>query len=368
MKKKFISSLLAISMLASMSTTAFAVWELEEEDNTVKVAGSATDVPVELTVTPLSFSVTVPSSLPITVNGDGEVSVATNTKIVNNSQGKVEVKDLTVTTGGAWNLVPMTDDFTNKVVNTKEFGMSFNGADAATDELESTFAVINANSEQAFTYAANLAPQSEEILGEQIASAVFTIGWSTSQRPTFSMVHKPSGETNVIENGFVVKGYEILTAGDGDEINFAANNYFASVPQLANPVKKAIDADLTYIDYGELGTFLLDRDMLGLTIGDVAEYSVLIDWPADNTYADKTRCDFVLIPMTINGETVNVASVSYTWFDYGDDEGFNGGSNIIWTLDKTTNEFILVTEDTVITENMVLYSDVSDRLMNTVNN
>lgn len=368
MKKKFISSLLAVSMLASMSTTAFAVWELEEEDNTVKVAGSATDVPVELTVTPLSFSVTVPSVLPITVNGNGEVSVATNTKIVNNSQGKVEVKDLTVTTGGSWNLVPMTDDFANKAVNTKDFGMSFNGADAATEELESTFAVINANSEQAFTYDAKLAPQSEEIVSEQIASAVFTIGWSISQKPVFSMVHKPTGDTNVIEDGFRVKGYEILDAGDEDPVNFAANNYFATVKELTSPIKNPITRDLTLIDYGELGTFLLDKSMLGLTIGDVAEYSVLIDWPEDNIYNDKTRCDFVLTPMTINGETINVASVSYTWFDYGDEEGFSGGSNIIWTLDKATNEFVLVTEDTVITENMVLYSDVSDSLINAVNN
>ncbi len=179
MKKKLLSSVLAMSMLASMSTTAVA--SFLPEIGYIGTPNGSTEVPVELNVTPLTFSVSVPSALPITVNGDGEVTVATNTKIINNSQGKVEVKDLVVNAQGSWKLVPMTDDFAGKAVNTKEFGVSFNKADAATTELETTFAVINANSEQAFSYAANLAPQSEEILGEQIASAVFTIGWKTDE-------------------------------------------------------------------------------------------------------------------------------------------------------------------------------------------
>ena len=183
MKKKLISSLLAISMLASLGATAFAQGtDLDEPVNGgINTPGGSSSVPVELNVSAATFSVTVPSKLPITVNGEGSVIVATDVKITNNGHGKVEVKNLELTTNGGWTLNSMCSDFVNMPVNSKVLGMSFNGKDAVEGDLESTFPIINAESSQAFTYNAKLAPQSEEIFSENIASAVFTIGWSTSQ-------------------------------------------------------------------------------------------------------------------------------------------------------------------------------------------
>ena len=146
--KKILSLLLAISMLASMSVTAFASQGANLDADT--------SVPVELNVSAVTFSVTIPSVLPVIVDTDGTVEVATNTKIINNSQAKVEVKDLTVVGQNGWSLTSMDSDFANMLVNTKKLGMSFNNLDATKEGLAATFGVIDADSEKAFKYDANL--------------------------------------------------------------------------------------------------------------------------------------------------------------------------------------------------------------------
>ena len=357
MKKRFISSLLAMAMLVSMGTTAFA--GLIPESNDIDAPNGSTDVPVELTVTPLSFSVTVPSVLPITVNGEGEVTVADEVKIINNSQGKVEVKSLELTTSDGWSLNAMNSDFANMPVNSKVLGMSFNGKDATEGNLADTFAVIDANGEQEFTYAANLAPQSEEILGINVASAVFTIGWYTenvipTRKPMFSMIHRPSNTVTEVTSKFNVTLSDIYRYDEEfiDMFNqlgyvyntFNGGEYYAQIND-----RKPITETFINIEYGEQGLISIDRDMLGKTFGELSEYSMIVDWPEGNDL-DKTRLNFE----TLTG----IPTVSYIWYHSdGEIEDQSNNRRKIWILDNDAKTFEIATFESVLTENMMLYID-----------
>lgn len=355
MKKKFVSGFLAMAMLVSMVTTSFAIGL----PGHIYDSGDSTEVPVELTVTPLSFSVTVPSVLPITVNGNGEVAVADKVKIVNNSQGKVEVKSLELTTSDGWSLNAMNSDFANMPVNSKVLGMSFNGKDATEGNLAATFAVINANSEQEFTYAAKLAPQSEEILGVNVASAVFTIGWHTenvipTRKPMFTMVHRPSNTVTEVTSKFNVTLSDIYYYDEEyiDMFNqlgyvyntFNGGEYFAQIDD-----RKPITETFINIEYGEQGLISIDRDMLGKTFGELSEYSMIVDWPEGNDL-DKTKLDFNI--------STGIPTVSYIWY-HSDGEVEDQSDNLrnIWILDNDTKTFTLATSETLLTENMILYID-----------
>ena len=366
MKKRFISSLLAMAMLVSMGTTAFA--GLIPESNDIDAPNGSTDVPVELTVTPLSFSVTVPSVLPITVNGEGEVTVADEVKIINNSQGKVEVKSLELTTSDGWSLNTMNSDFANMPVNSKVLGMSFNGKDATEGNLADTFAVIDANGEQEFTYAANLAPQSEEILGVNVASAVFTIGWYTenvipTRKPMFSMIHRPSNTVTAVNTSFDTNLVDINEYDEDiieiiDQAGYSFNLYSAGEYSANITEEKVIMDDFISIHYGEQGKISLSRDMLGKTFADLGEYSVIADWSEDNPYLDKTELNFYIVN--------NIPVVMYTYYNLdGSIENTdieNDNYRKIWLLDTNSKTFTLATYDTVITENMILYVDGSEFL------
>ena len=57
---------------------------------------------VNLDVEAPTFSVTVPTALPINVDANGEVTTSSDAKIVNNSHGSVIVTNVTVTGKNDW--------------------------------------------------------------------------------------------------------------------------------------------------------------------------------------------------------------------------------------------------------------------------
>ena len=170
--KKIVSLFLSFSLILSLTTTAFAT--------NVTTNGGSQNVPVELTQDSTTFSVTVPTVLPVSVGGMGEVTVSTNNKIVNNSFGPVEVKSVKVDPQNDWELFAFNTDFKQLKVGSKSFGFQINGMNVNTSgNCLANFDIIEGNSEISFTYDAKIAPQNREISRESIANVVFTIGWYT---------------------------------------------------------------------------------------------------------------------------------------------------------------------------------------------
>jgi hypothetical protein len=104
--KKLTSIILSLILLLSLSATALAA--------DVTTAGGTGQTPVTLTAAATRFSVTVPTSLPISVDEDGNVTTATTAKIVNNGYGSVKVTSMTVTAGTGWTIAAYDTDMLSK--------------------------------------------------------------------------------------------------------------------------------------------------------------------------------------------------------------------------------------------------------------
>lgn len=172
MNKKFLSAILAVIMLFTLSIPSFA------DENNIEEAGSTTSIPLNLTMNSALFSVTVPSSLPIEVMPDGSVQVATDAKITNNSQSQVVITDFKVEMASGWRLSSYSDDFTQKAANSKEIGISVNDIDAATGNLVDGFTPINSGAYQNINYKVKLAPQTESKTVGTIGYLLVTVGWA----------------------------------------------------------------------------------------------------------------------------------------------------------------------------------------------
>lgn len=172
--KKFLT-LLAVAALGVTSVVSAGA---------IDASGGSDTTKVELTAEAATFKVTVPTVLPYSVAADGTVSVATDAKISNLSNGPVVVTDVTAKTLDAWKLVEVGTDFQAVKVNSPEFTMTLNNDNfpAGTTSvlpLGSAWTPINGNSDFALTYSGDFAEQSDAIDGENIANVIFTIGWYT---------------------------------------------------------------------------------------------------------------------------------------------------------------------------------------------
>ena len=183
--KKLLSTILALVMVASLSTTAFALTEAPG----VYESGGNESVPVTLNVAPAIFSVTVPSVLPVSVTADGEVVCAESgeARIINYSHGAVKVTNLEIDAINGWETVDFDNANMHKVaVNSRLFAFTINdekttGADAITFDA-ANFPVLDGyndtdSDELVIDYDALIAPQNAAVVDMDIANIVFTIAW-----------------------------------------------------------------------------------------------------------------------------------------------------------------------------------------------
>lgn len=176
--KKYLSGILAFTMLVCLTIPVFAT--------ELTTAGGDSSVPVTLTSTSATFSVTVPTALPIVVSADGTVTTATDVKIVNNSPGAVKVTNMTISSED-WEEVDY-DSIDVAALQTDSYvlAMSING-DKTTGDDTISFTASNwpkldgkndADSDELpISYDAKLSIQTSENNEVQIATVVFTIGW-----------------------------------------------------------------------------------------------------------------------------------------------------------------------------------------------
>ena len=179
--KKFIATILSVLLMMSLCLSAAAADIYEPDD--------AAQVPVTLTVTPATFNVTVPTYLPISVDGYGDVTTASNVKIINNGHGSVKVTNMTVTPTGGWSIVSYDDtDMTYERVGTKKIALWINGEytqeDGSISFHAGNFPVISgvntsASDELDIIYDAMVPAQTNALMSVTAATVIFTIGWNT---------------------------------------------------------------------------------------------------------------------------------------------------------------------------------------------
>ena len=148
--------------------------------------GSAS-VPVNVTREAATFSVTVPTTLPISVDANGNVTTATDAAINNNSGAPVAVTKVELTGQSNWTLAAYSRDILNLPVDTRQFGLQMNigGKTVATSNSgtsdvlsDSLNAQIVKGQNCAVTYNALFPAQTTAVSDTQIANVVFTVGWA----------------------------------------------------------------------------------------------------------------------------------------------------------------------------------------------
>ena len=157
------------------------------EGTSVDSTTGAASVPVTVAREAATFSVTVPSTLPIAVDANGNVTTATDAAIINNSSAPVAVTKIELTSQSNWTLAAYSRDILNLPVDTRQFGLQMNIGDktvatsnSGTSDIlsDSLNAQIAKGQNCAVTYNALFPAQTTAVSDTQIANVVFTVGWA----------------------------------------------------------------------------------------------------------------------------------------------------------------------------------------------
>ncbi len=200
--KKYIALALALCMVSVMSVCSFAA--------EVNSDGGAGSTPVYLSSTedgsiggnpsPTAMSVTVPTALPMAMSQNGDVTTATDCKIINNSYGAVRVKSVTISTANGWKLTAFGDKsiLASEKVDSNKLGFAMtigDGPVVKTDNSDNAQQALisapiagcymsgvgntTANS-VSVDYAAIVTPLSAPVTNANIANVVFVIEWDVA--------------------------------------------------------------------------------------------------------------------------------------------------------------------------------------------
>ena len=157
------------------------------EGTSVDPATGSASVPVNVTREAAIFSVVVPTTLPIAVDADGNVTTATDATIINNSGAPVAVTKVELTSQSNWTLAAYSRDILNLPVDAKQFGLQMNIGDktvatsnSGTSDIlsDSLNAQIAKGQNCAVTYNALFPARTAAVSDTQIANVVFTVGWA----------------------------------------------------------------------------------------------------------------------------------------------------------------------------------------------
>lgn len=158
----------------------------------VDTATGAADIPITVTRDAPTFSVTVPTSMPISVGTDGKVTTAGNVAIENNSSRSVCVKSVTINAASGWTLAKFDKAaMQNEAIDSKKLGFSMTigtqhtAATTTTGQSETIGSytasdiTIDAGSQLAITYDGVIPTQVNGIAADtQAASVIFTVDWA----------------------------------------------------------------------------------------------------------------------------------------------------------------------------------------------
>lgn len=157
------------------------------EGTSVDSTTGAASVPVTVAREAATFSVTVPTTLPISVDANGNVTTATDAAIINNSGAPVAVTKVELASLSDWTLAAYSRDILNLSVDAKQFGLQMNIGDktiatsnSGTSDIlsDSLNARIAKGQNCAVNYNALFPAQTAAVSDTKIANVVFTVGWA----------------------------------------------------------------------------------------------------------------------------------------------------------------------------------------------
>ena len=125
------------------------------------------------------FSVTVPATLSLVMDKDGNVYTPTNAVILNNSTAAVKVTGISLTPKNGWTVVPYSTNMANQKVDSHKIGLKLRDSKSV---LGNTMPVtgnweIAKGSNLPLTYSAVVSATSQPITGSNVLDVTFVIDW-----------------------------------------------------------------------------------------------------------------------------------------------------------------------------------------------
>lgn len=135
----------------------------------------------------IRFSVTVPASLSIIISPNGDITAATNARIVNHSARDVAVSSLSISGEDGWSLVDYAHNMALEKVDSKKIGFMVNNV--ATNQIDNDNTArfdlsgsnnwrIETDGELPLSYGAVVSATSQPITDEQVLTLCFVVGWA----------------------------------------------------------------------------------------------------------------------------------------------------------------------------------------------
>ena len=127
------------------------------------------------------FSVTVPVTLPLVIDENGEVHTG-SAEIINGSTGVVVVSSVSISTKNGWQLVPFDTDMAHEKVDARLLGFKINDSettktgDAETFSLTSPWTIAE-NGKLPLSYDAVVSAVSQPVTEQDVLSVVFVLEW-----------------------------------------------------------------------------------------------------------------------------------------------------------------------------------------------
>lgn len=127
------------------------------------------------------FSVTVPTTLPLRVDENGQV-YSTEAAIYNHSTGSVRISAVTLMGENGWTIVPYDTNMANEKVDAKLVGLSLNQKQTETTGSSETLSLgdgwhIFREDDLTLEYDAVISAMSQPVTNASILSAVFVVEW-----------------------------------------------------------------------------------------------------------------------------------------------------------------------------------------------
>lgn len=179
---------LALAAIALNISAGAATPDKTVSDTKVDASTGSASAPVNVTRGAATFSVTVPTSLPVSMKVDGTVATATDAAIINNGSYPVSISKVEMTSINDWGLTVYDKTEVKKLpVDTKKIGMELTiggktiitASDTTSDTLsENLETSIEAAQRCLVSYNAAIPAQSAALSEIQVANVIFTVGWA----------------------------------------------------------------------------------------------------------------------------------------------------------------------------------------------
>ena len=199
--KRSITIILALCLCVALGVTAFAA-DIDTDGgsgNTPVYLSSTVDGTPGGTPAAMAMSVTLPTSFPMAMSQNGDVTCADSCRIVNHSYGAVRVRSVSISADNGWRITAYggKDTLAREKVDSNKFGFalrlgggSLYSTDGASESGETLIsspqtgcymcgAGDTTGNYLAVYYDAIVTPLSRAVVDANIADVVFVVEWDT---------------------------------------------------------------------------------------------------------------------------------------------------------------------------------------------